>query len=277
MDRPGEKLKRVRERLKLTYRDVEQASQVIARRRGNEDFAVPLSRLADVENKGTLPSIFRLYTLCAIYRLDLDEVLGWYGVPPDMLAADSFQLQHGATHLVQFPRAADRSSSQEAVASQDAAEVAAELDRTVFIGHPGRHFEKIPLDFLAGSDTRHLRYGLIGLADWSMYPLLLPGSLVVIDDSRRKIAAGGWTNEHERPIYFLEHRGGHACGWCAITGSLLVVQPHPACNQVPQVFAFPSEVDVLGEVVGVAMRLGPRLALPRQNARAAAPATSPGR
>ena len=31
MERPGEKLKRIRERLKLTYRDVEKASQQVAR------------------------------------------------------------------------------------------------------------------------------------------------------------------------------------------------------------------------------------------------------
>ena len=70
MERAGEKLKRVRERLKLTYRDVEKASQQIAERRGSDEFVIALSRLADIENKGTVPTIYRLYTLCAIYRLD---------------------------------------------------------------------------------------------------------------------------------------------------------------------------------------------------------------
>src|ERR1051326_4514068 len=56
MERAGARLRRTRERLKLTYRDVEQASQVVAGRRGNEEYAIPISRLADIENKGTLPS-----------------------------------------------------------------------------------------------------------------------------------------------------------------------------------------------------------------------------
>jgi transcriptional regulator with XRE-family HTH domain len=34
MERPGERLKRVREKLGLTYRDVERASQQIAEHRG---------------------------------------------------------------------------------------------------------------------------------------------------------------------------------------------------------------------------------------------------
>ncbi len=70
MERPGEKLKRVRERLKLTYRDVEKASQQIAARRESDEFVIALSRLADIENKGTVPTMYRLYSLCAIYRLD---------------------------------------------------------------------------------------------------------------------------------------------------------------------------------------------------------------
>ena len=76
MERPGEKLKHVRERLKLTYRDVEKASQQLAQRRASDEFAIALSRLADIENKGTVPTIFRLYSLCAIYRLNLGRGFG---------------------------------------------------------------------------------------------------------------------------------------------------------------------------------------------------------
>jgi transcriptional regulator with XRE-family HTH domain len=85
MEEPGQKLKRVRERLNLRFREVEEASTEIAQRRGNDEFIVALSRLADIENKGTIPSIYRLYSLCAIYRLDLSEVLGWYGISLGMI------------------------------------------------------------------------------------------------------------------------------------------------------------------------------------------------
>ena len=107
MERPGEKLKHVRERLKLTYRDVEKASQQLAQRRASDEFAIALSRLADIENKGTVPTIFRLYSLCAIYRLNLDEVLGWYGVPVELLAAESLRIPLNGTHAVEFAPAAN--------------------------------------------------------------------------------------------------------------------------------------------------------------------------
>ena len=106
MERPGEKLKRVRERLKLTYRDVEKASQQLAQRRASDEFAIALSRLADIENKGTVPTIFRLYSLCAIYRLNLDEVLGWYGVPVELLPAESLLTPLNETHAAEFAPAA---------------------------------------------------------------------------------------------------------------------------------------------------------------------------
>src|SRR6266571_1549082 len=88
MEEAGRKLKRVRERLRLRFRDVAEASSRIAARHGNDEFSIALSRLADMENKGTMPSVYRLYSLCAIYCLDLSEVLSWYGVSPSTLAAD---------------------------------------------------------------------------------------------------------------------------------------------------------------------------------------------
>jgi hypothetical protein len=91
-----------------------------------------------------------------------------------------------------------------------------------------------------------------------MYPLLRPGALVVIDDSRRKIVAGGWRHEFERPIYFLERRDGYVCGWCSLVGGRLVLQPHPASMCLPSVYAYPSEIEVIGQVVAVAMFLEPK-------------------
>ena len=90
-----------------------------------------------------------------------------------------------------------------------------------------------------------------------MFPILRPGSLVLIDESRRKIARSGWSNEFDRPIYFLEHRSGFVCSWCAVEGDHLLVQPHPASEKQPSIFRFPDEVDVIGQVTGVAMVLEP--------------------
>jgi hypothetical protein len=88
-----------------------------------------------------------------------------------------------------------------------------------------------------------------------MYPLIPPGSLILIDEGRRKVANMGWTTEFERPIYFLEHRNGFACGWCTLSGEQLIVQPHGASGCSPEVYSYPAEVDIIGQVTGIAMRL----------------------
>ena len=106
-------------------------------------------------------------------------------------------------------------------------------------------------------DLRSYRYGLIGTEDWSMFPVIPPGSLVVIDDTKRKIVTSGWTSEFERPIYFLEHREGYVCGWCSLKDGNLIVQPHPASSCDPTVYAYPEEIDVVGQVTRIALSLEP--------------------
>ena len=78
---PGLRLRQARERLGLTYRDVERASYELAARRGRPDFIIHISRLADIENRGVVPGLHKLYTLAALYRLNPLDLFRWYDVP----------------------------------------------------------------------------------------------------------------------------------------------------------------------------------------------------
>jgi transcriptional regulator with XRE-family HTH domain len=77
---PGLRLKMIRERLQLRYRDVEEGSTRIAEYFKNDELIVSLGRLSDIEHKGTVPNLYRLFSLCALYGLDGLEVMSWYGV-----------------------------------------------------------------------------------------------------------------------------------------------------------------------------------------------------
>lgn len=79
----GNKLRVLREGLGFTMRDVETASERIARRRDNEDFFIPISRLSDFETNGVIPSIYRMYSLAVIYRIESSEIFSFYGVSFD--------------------------------------------------------------------------------------------------------------------------------------------------------------------------------------------------
>ena len=263
-ERPGEKLKHARERWSLTYRDVVKASQQIAARRGNDEFAIALSRLADIENKGLTPTIYRLYTLSAIYRLELEETLSWYGVPVDQLASESLLTPLSVTHATPPQAARAFSVPQPATCTVD-------LNSTSFLSHIIRRWGKTGLTLLNGLDLRAKRYGFIGLDDWSMHPILHPGSIVLIDDTQCRITPDGWTTERDRPIYFLEHRGGVVCGWCSVIDAHVVVQPHPSSTLGPRLFEL-TEIDVIGRVIGVAMLLETQK--PRGARNAAVPVVS---
>jgi hypothetical protein len=211
-----------------------------------------LSRLADIENKGTVPTIYRIFSLCAIYRLDPFEVMQWYGVDLSRIPAESTQVEIERTHPIGFG-----SFDHGSVPVPLALDPGIDLRKTTHLSRLIQRWGSLPVMLLSGLDVKNHRYGFIGTEDWSMFPILMPGSLILIDETRRKPVNTGWTSEWDRPIYFLEHRDGFACGWCSMGEGALTLVPHPSSQAPPEVFAFPSEVDVIGQVLGVAMRLDP--------------------
>jgi hypothetical protein len=250
MEGPGQKLKRVRERLNLRFRDVEIASAKIAERHRNDEYVLGLSRLADIENKGTVPSIYRMYSLAAIYRLDPCEVMTWYGIDFGSLAADSALMKLERTHPVSFPV-----TGHGAINLPLTLDPGIDLKRTTFLSLMIQRWGRLPLILLDKLNIEEHLYGYVGSDDWFMYPLIHPGSLLLIDDTKRKIQSSGWTTEFDRPIYFVEHRTGYYCAWCMENSDgNVVLQPHPASQSNP-VFYEAGDIDVIGQVTGVAMRL----------------------
>ena len=78
---PGTQLRQIRERLGLTYRDVQRASATLAINRGQPQFVLHLSRLAEIENHEVVPSLHKLYALAVIYHLNPMEIFRWYDIP----------------------------------------------------------------------------------------------------------------------------------------------------------------------------------------------------
>lgn len=256
MEDPGQKLRRIRERLNLRVRDVELASLKIADKYHNDDFAVLINRVSEIENRNLIPSIHKLYSLCAIYRLDFQEVLEWYGISLGALPADAATVEVPQTHMLSF----QGNTAQGEVLLPLALDPGLDLRRTTYLTRMIQRWGKLPLFFLEALELKEQRYALVGTEDWFMYPMLPPGTFVSIDETQRKIVNSGWNNEFERPIYFFEHRQGFACGWANMNGEKLILLPHPLSPCSPQVFKYPNDIDLVGQVSGIAMRLdqGPK-------------------
>lgn len=246
----GENLRQIREKLGLTIRDVEAASTRLAERYGNPDFVISLSRLSDIETKGVTPNLYKLYSFSVIYRRDFRELLAIYGINLNKTIEDSDIIAIPRTHIFA------------SLGGGEQVEVPIRLDpgfdprTTSAVGRMIVKWGTVPLAALEQFKEREYTYGYIGTDDLTMVPLLLPGSFVQIDESRRKVEEGPWRSEYERPIYFLETRDGFVCSWCEINGSMLVLRPHPMSPVRTRMFRNGSEVEVLGQVVGIAMRLG---------------------
>jgi len=113
---------------------------------------------------------------------------------------------------------------------------------------------EVPISLIRQLDIRRGQYGYIGLEDFTMYPLLRPGSFVLIDENLRDIHASRWRTEFDRPIYFIELRTGYACCWCETRGDELLLIPHPLSSRTHRHFP-QQEAEIIGQVTAVAMRI----------------------
>jgi hypothetical protein len=113
----------------------------------------------------------------------------------------------------------------------------------------------VPVTQIQRLNVRHCQYGYIGLQDYTMYPLLRPGSFVQIDNQQNRMTPSEWRTEFDRPIYFVELRDGYACSWCELRGSQLTLIPHPLSPCATRQLLHPDEAEIIGQVTAVAMRL----------------------
>ena len=241
---PGLRLRRVREHLGLTYRDVERSSYEIADKRGRPEFILHISRLADIENRNVVPGLHKLYALAVVYHLNPVDIFRWYEIPLDEFFTDGSMFPAPQTHLGAPP------ASLRVPLRFDPA---FDPKRTAYLSRMVEQWGNFEGTLLR-EDGRH-RYGYIGLSDRRMLPILRPGSIVMVDVSVRRIEDIDWSTEYDRPLYFVEVREGYRCGWFHKDGSRLVMQPHPLSRCLPEWWQVPDDAEIVGRVIGVVTRL----------------------
>lgn len=254
----------------MGLRNVQEASSVIAAEEDDESFHISAARLTQIENEESVPSVYKLFSLCSIYGLDLYDVLCKYGIDANRTR----------TYRERFLPETTRLTSAEVYGFEQKILVPVRLDpgfrweTTQLVNRVVALWGEIPAAFLDNFNPRRHTYGYVGLDDRTMYPLVRPGSLLMIDPERRRVMQQDWKNELDRPIYFVELREGYRCAWCQVDGSRLMLIPHPISKVAVQTFSLASEVEVLGQVVGMALRLAspntpnsePAPKLPKPNA-----------
>src|SRR5208282_5549502 len=107
----------------------------------------------DIETKGLIPSIFRLYSLSIVYRCDLREILAWYGIDLNLSAADLNLSLPPKSHFEE----ALQSSSKVAIPTR--LDPAFDPRRTASLSRMVEQWGLVPLAYLTKLSSDKFTYG----------------------------------------------------------------------------------------------------------------------
>jgi hypothetical protein len=219
--------------------DLERLSRAIAEEKGNSNFYLSHSTLADIAEKAAIPSIHKIFSLAVCLKLPFEQLLVGFGVDPNEaltygipkevpqtetalgLRAPGFRFQ------LQFDRRLDPKRTT--------------LLHSDFVQAGTLGVEQM--------DPQRFRYGLIGLEDTSLGDVIPAGSVVEMDKGQNTIGMFSWKSLRERPIYFIWHSEGYSCCWCQQDRNDLTLVPHPCSPQPIRRFRMPRDANIIGRVI----------------------------
>jgi len=245
----GKRLRAERERLGLSTRDVQRLSHELSQKMKNRYYYISHTWVADIETGKFKPNVFKLQSLALIYQRNLDEILAFFGINFRDLARELGLVGLPRTRLL-GPLDRPGRSIVAPVELRDRVKI----EQTNLVSRMFENWAEIPVGLLQHMDLKNGLYGYIGTKDYTLFPLIRPGSFVQIDARQTKIMSN-WQNEFDRPIYFVELRDGYVCSWCELHEGQLFLLATPQSGAKARHFRFPGDADIVGRVTAVTMRI----------------------
>jgi transcriptional regulator with XRE-family HTH domain len=240
----GARLRAIRRQWQLSLREVEERSLRFAQERGSQAYQISASWLDRLEREEHELTVNKLIALASIYNL-----------PTDQLLRSMHPSNEPALNLKQL-------SSPNATILLTEGPLEAQA-RYLLPDLPIPDLLPDETSLLATDNGQSLapyRRGIIGKRDLTLDPMIPAGSIVQIDTQKRAISLRkDWNHEFQRPIYFLMTREGYVCGWCELDkgGDWLTLIPHPLSPASSRRWRYRTEIENLGRVIVVAIRLAP--------------------
>jgi hypothetical protein len=242
--RIGLELRAIRQQWHFSLREVEELSLRFAQERGNQSYQVSASWLNRLEREEHELTVNKLIVLADIYNLSMEQFLRSI-YPGDTRPMSLRQLSSpNATMLL----------------TEGPLEEQAKYLLPDALGLDRPPDETALLAAVNSSSLAPYRRGIIGKRDRTLHPMIPAGSIVQIDTQKRAISARrDWTHEFQRPIYFLTTRDTYVCGWCELDrdSDWLTLIPHPLSPASSQRWRYRKEIETIGRVSFVAIRLTP--------------------
>jgi transcriptional regulator with XRE-family HTH domain len=256
MQRAGAKLKKIRVRLGLSIREVERRSLQLAAERQNPDYSLSRASIGDIEKGRFVPGTFKIVTLCEVYKVTIAEIHAFYGIQPGDITKERPLFAPPKTHLM-----TSTEELSDGAGASETTDAKLQIQNTDLLTRLVDIWGEVPAERLRHLNLRRCLYGYIGTKDRTMSPILAPGTFVRIDPKQTRVKRAplkrsSSQSPYSRPIYFLDIRTGYACGWCQIQNGVLTLIPHPDSGEPTRTFRYPSEVEVVGRVTGIAMDIG---------------------
>jgi transcriptional regulator with XRE-family HTH domain len=238
----GARLRTIRGQWGLSLLEVEERSLRLALEWGSSSYQISASWLGRVEREDHELSATKVLVLAAIYNIPSEELLGY--CQPGNVRSPRFDLFAGPNTTL-------------LLGEGPLGEQARELLPDTFSSDPVPE-ATVLLPMTEGTETSPYRRGIIGHRDQMLDPMIRAGSIVLINQQKTSITSRKHlSHEFDRPIYFLLTRNGYISGWCELDKESvwLTLIPHPFSRARSQRFKYREEIDVIGQVVAVFMRL----------------------
>ena len=240
----GLRLRAIRRQWQLSLREVEERSLRFAQERGNQSYQVSASWLDRLEREEHELTVNKLIVLAEIYSLATEQLLrSMYPADPQPTLLRQLSSPNATMLLTEGPL-----EEQARYLLPDTLGPDQPPEETTLLATEG------------GSSLAPYRRGIIGKRDRTLDPMIPAGSIVQIDTQKRAIPSRrDWTHEFQRPIYFLTTRDAYVCGWCELdrASDWLTLVPHPLSPASSRRWRYRKEIENIGRVTFVAIRLTP--------------------
>jgi hypothetical protein len=237
----GLRLRTMRLQWQLSLREVEKQSLRFAQKWGNPSYQISASWLDRLEREEHELTVNKLIVLSEIYNIPTEHLLrAVYPGNAQPLSLERSSVPNATMLLTQ-----GQFEGQARYLPPDAPALDQTPDDTALLS--------------ADNDlSSPYRRGIIGKRDLALNPMIPAGSIVQIDTHKRAISSRKeWTHEFQRPIYFLMTRDSYVCGWCELdkTSDWLTLIPHPLSPASSRRWKYRTEIESVGRVTAVAIRL----------------------
>ncbi len=247
---PGDRWALRRAFLGMSERDVERACTAIANSLQNEQFKVSDSLVRSLERRSVLPTAAKFYSLCSVYQVSPFDAYSWYGIPFRQLFQERLSTPSARTTLVNL----DVTEIAEPAPFPVSSDSDRAPDTTALLSQFVAPWGDSLAAFLAYFVDKRFLFGKVGKNDRFLFPLVLPGSLLVIDPSQTTLPTHQQGSHWKRPIYFLQLPSEYLCGYCELlSNGRLLLRPHPDSPAESREIAFPDESKVIGRVTSIAI------------------------